>query len=65
MTLEGNQLMTQGTDQSKLPLFAESETKFFLKFGETEVEFFKNERGEITHLVIYQGGQEVKAIKKK
>jgi len=65
MTLEGNQLMTQATDQSKFPLFAESETKFFLKVVEAELEFFKNDKGEVTHLVIYQGGQEVKATRKQ
>jgi hypothetical protein len=40
MSLEGGQLMTQGTGQPKAPLFAESETKFFLKVVDAEVEFF-------------------------
>ena len=31
MTLENGQLMSQATNQQKLPLFAESETMFFLK----------------------------------
>jgi CubicO group peptidase (beta-lactamase class C family) len=64
MTLEGGQLMTQATGQSKLPLFAESETKFFLKVVDAEVEFFKNEKGEVTHLILHQGGQDQKGIKK-
>ena len=64
MTLEGGQLMTQATGQSKFPLFAESETKFFLKVVDAEVEFFKNEKGEVTHIILHQGGQDVKGTKK-
>ena len=64
MTLEGGQLMTQATGQSKFPLFAESETKFFLKVVDAEVEFFKNDKGDVTHLILHQGGQEMKGMKK-
>ena len=64
MTLEGGQLMTQATGQPKFPLFAESETKFFLKVVDAEVEFFKNDKGEVTHLILHQGGQDVKGTKK-
>jgi CubicO group peptidase (beta-lactamase class C family) len=64
MTLEGGQLMTQATGQGKFPLFAESETKFFLKVVDAEVEFFSNEKGDVTHLILHQGGQDVKGTKK-
>jgi hypothetical protein len=64
MTLEGGQLMTQATGQSKFLLYAESETKFFLKVVDAEVEFFKNDKGEVTHLILHQGGQDVKGTKK-
>jgi hypothetical protein len=64
MTLEGGQLMTQATGQQKFPLFAESETKFFLKVVDAEVEFVKNDKGEVTGLVLHQGGQDIKATKK-
>jgi len=64
MTLENGQLMTQATGQPKFPLFAESETKFFLKVVDADVEFFKNDKGEVTHLVLHQGGQDVKGTKK-
>jgi CubicO group peptidase (beta-lactamase class C family) len=64
VTLEGGQLMTQATGQSKFPLFAESETKFFLKVVDAEVEFFKNDKGQVTHLILHQGGQDVKGTKK-
>jgi CubicO group peptidase (beta-lactamase class C family) len=64
MTLEGGQLMTQATGQQKFPLFAESETKFFLKVVDAEVEFFKNDKGEVTNLVLHQGGHDTKGTKK-
>jgi CubicO group peptidase (beta-lactamase class C family) len=59
MTLEDGKLMTQATGQPKFQLFAESDTKFFLKVVDAEVEFFKNEKGEVTHLVLHQGGRDM------
>jgi CubicO group peptidase (beta-lactamase class C family) len=64
MTLENGQLMTQATNQGKLPLFAESETMFFLKAVDAQVEFVKNEMGEVTHMVLHQNGRDVKGVKK-
>jgi len=64
MTLEGGQLMTQATNQPKFPLFAESETLFFLKAVDAQVEFVKNEKGQVTHLILHQGGRDQKAMKK-
>jgi CubicO group peptidase (beta-lactamase class C family) len=63
ITLEGDQLVSQATGQGKFPLFAESETMFFLKVVDAEVEFFKNEKGEVTHLMLHQGGQDIKGRK--
>lgn len=64
MTVENGQLMTQATGQPKFPLFAESETKFFLKVVDAEVEFHKNDKGEVEYLVLHQGGHDAKGIKK-
>jgi CubicO group peptidase (beta-lactamase class C family) len=64
MTLENGQLMTQATNQQKLPLFAESETMFFLKAVDAQVEIVKNEKGEVTHMVLHQNGQDVKGVRK-
>jgi len=64
VTLEGSQLMSQATGQSKFPMFAESETKFFLKVVDAEVEFFKNDKGDVTNLILHQGGHDVKGTKK-
>ena len=64
VTLENGQLMTQATSQQKLPLFAESETMFFLKVVDARVEFVKNEKGEVTHMVLHQNGRDTKGVKK-
>ncbi|HEY6369991.1 MAG TPA: serine hydrolase [Candidatus Sulfotelmatobacter sp.] len=64
MTVEGGHLMTQATGQEKFPLFAESETKFFLKVVDAEVEFIKNDTGEVTQIILHQGGQDMKGTRK-
>ena len=61
ITLEGDQLMSQATGQEKFPVFPESETKFFLKVVDAQIEFFKDPTGTITHLLLHQGGREMKA----
>jgi CubicO group peptidase (beta-lactamase class C family) len=62
--LEGGRLMLQGTGQAKVQMFAESDSKFFLKVVDAVVDFVKNEKGEVTHLMLHQGGQDVKAVRK-
>jgi CubicO group peptidase (beta-lactamase class C family) len=64
-SLDGNQLMTQATNQPKFPVFAESRTKFFLKVVDAEVEFFSDDKGQVTHMILHQNGQEMKGVKKK
>lgn len=64
ITLEGNQLFTQVTGQPRFPLFAESETKFFLKIVDAQDEFIKDEKGAVTHIIHRQGTDEVKVPKK-
>lgn len=64
ITLEGGQLMEQATNQPKFPIFAESETKFFLKVVDAQIEFIKNDKGDVTALVLHQGGQDIKGVRK-
>jgi CubicO group peptidase (beta-lactamase class C family) len=63
VTLEGSQLMTQATGQPKIPIYPESETKFFLKAVDAQIEFSKNEKGEVITLALYQNGQTLKGAK--
>jgi len=64
VTVENGQLMMQVTGQGKIPSHAESETKFFSTMLPVEIEFFKDDQGKVTHLVLSQGGHEMKAQKK-
>ena len=40
------------------PLFAESETEFFLKVVDAQVTFTKNDAGEVDGLVLHQNGRD-------
>jgi CubicO group peptidase (beta-lactamase class C family) len=64
ITLEDGKLMAQLNNQRKLPIFAESETLFFYKVVDAQLEFIKNGKGEITGLVLHQGGHDMKGVKK-
>jgi hypothetical protein len=64
VTLEGDQLVTQATGQGKLPIFAESETKFFPKAIDAEIDFLRDEKGAVMYLVLHQGPVEIKARRK-
>ena len=65
ITLEDGHLMTQLTNQPKFPLFAESETTFFLKVVDAQVEFSKDDKGAFTILTIHQGGRDTKGLKQQ
>ena len=64
ITREGDQLMSQAGGQSKHPIFPESETKFFLKVVDAQVEFVPADSGGVSHLVMTQGGRTLRANRK-
>ena len=64
VTLEGDQLMTQATGQPKFPVFAESETRFFLKVVDAKIEFVRDGKGAVTDLILHQGGRDIKEKRK-
>jgi len=63
-TLEGDQLMTQATNQPKFPLYPESQTKFFLKVVDAEVEFVSDDNGQVNAVILHQNGQDHKGVRK-
>lgn len=65
MTLENDKLFTQATGQQKFQLYAESETKFFLKVVEAKVEFVKDATGKFNSCFLYQNGLKMPAKRKK
>lgn len=64
ITLEGDQLMSQATGQGKAPIYPESETRFFPTIVDATIDFTKNEKGEVTGLVLRQGPAELPGRKK-
>ena len=57
ITLEGERLMGQLTGQGKLPIFPQSETLFFLRVVDAQIEF----AADASSLVLHQNGRDTKA----
>lgn len=71
LSLENNHLMSQaladqpqkGPEQPKVQLYPESETSFFTKTPETQIQFFKDNKGDIARMVLRQGGLDFDGIR--
>jgi hypothetical protein len=63
-TLEGDQLMTQATNQPKFPVYPESQRRFFLKVVDAEAEFFTDDKEQVSYVILHQGGADHKGIRK-
>ena len=61
ITREDDRLMGEATGQSKVELFPESETKFFLKVADIQIAFERDNTGYVHQLMVYQNGQETPA----
>jgi len=59
ITVKDNALYGQATNQPMLRLWAESETSFFLKEVDAQVEFIRDAQGNTTSLVLHQNGQNI------
>jgi CubicO group peptidase (beta-lactamase class C family) len=64
MVPEGNHLLVEFDNGSTLPVFPESETKFFSKPWPIQFEFSKNDNGEFTILTRHEDGKEESGAKK-
>jgi CubicO group peptidase (beta-lactamase class C family) len=58
VTLENGQLMQQATNRRKFPLFPESQSKFFMKIVDAQLEFFTTDAGQVSHLILHQNGHD-------
>ena len=65
VTLENGALFVQATGQVKFPVFAEAETKFFLKVVDAQVTFTKDDSGAVSGLILHQNGADQPARKVK
>ncbi len=62
VTKEGKQLSAQATGQPAIEIYPKSETEFYLKVVNAQLEFHKNETGDVDSVTLYQGGQEIKGM---
>jgi len=62
---DGSKFMTQATGQGPAEVFAESETKFFLKAVDAQVEFIMDTSGAVTGIVLNQNGRQLPGKKIK
>lgn len=62
---EGDKFFTQATGQQKFELFAQTETDFFIEVVEAQVTFVKDDKGQVTHVVLHQNGRDQPARKIK
>jgi CubicO group peptidase (beta-lactamase class C family) len=50
-------LTAQISGQSSIPLFAESDSKFFLKVADVQLEFVRDAEGRVTHFIQHHNGR--------
>ncbi len=63
ISLPADHLVAQATNQPAAPIFASTPTRFFYRVVDAEIEFFTGPSGKVDHLVLYQGGHEIKGVK--
>lgn len=59
VTAEGTRLFAQAAGQGKFELFAESESKFYVKVVDAQLGFFRDDAGKVSKIILYQGGREM------
>ena len=65
ITRDQDRLFVQADGQEQFEIFARSESKFFLKINDAELEFVKDETGKVAKAILNQGGQTVELKKIK
>jgi serine-type D-Ala-D-Ala carboxypeptidase/endopeptidase len=58
VTRDSNQLYIQATNQQKIAVYPESDTRFFLKAVEAQISFERDRTGKVAALVLHQNGQD-------
>lgn len=61
ITRQGEQLISQGTDQGPLPIYASAPGEFFAKTVNAKVSFIQTGDAPATALVLHQGGRDTTA----
>lgn len=60
---DGTRLLAQATGQPQLELFAQSQTRFFLREVAAQIEFHLESSGPAVALTLFQNGQEVRGAR--
>lgn len=63
VSLEAGQLQLEAKGVYKRAMFPESQTSFFLKAVDAQVDFYKDDAGHITRLVIHQDGHNTEGLR--
>ena len=63
ISLENDHLIAKITNQPKLKLLPESETKFFSKIPDVKIEFVNDEQDKIVRLILHQDGDHSIGVK--
>jgi len=63
VSVEENKLFAQMSGQPKFELFADNEDAFFWKVVEANIKFIRNDAGEVTQAIHFQGGNELEVMK--
>jgi len=58
VTLEDGALFVEHAREGRFPIFAESETEFFLRAANVQITFTRDESGAVDGLVLHQGGRD-------
>ena len=60
-----DKLFLQAPEQEKLEMFADTQTKFFVKVNYAQFEFVKDASGKVIKAILNQGGRQADAKKIK
>ena len=63
VSLDKGELAIQATGQSKVSIYAESETKFYLKVVPAQIEFKYNAANQVEKLILFQNGAQIEGKK--
>lgn len=59
VTTKDGKIFGQATGQQPFEMFAKKDNQFFLKVVDAQVEFFKNDKGEVEKMILHQNGQDI------
>lgn len=65
IAIDDDNLMAQSPTLPQTQLFLESESKFFGKIPDVQIEFFTNDQGKVSHLVLTQDGESLMGLLKE